>query len=737
MALFNDDIKLQVQQATDVVRLIGEHLALRPRGKEFLGVCPFHDDKNPSMYVSPAKQIYKCFACGAGGDAFSFVMNYHKMTFPEALRHLAERAGIKIPAPGNTFGNASGLTAEAGQTPRQRMLEANARTAAFFKAVYQHAEHGRGAREYVAQRHISAEMVEAFQIGYGPDRWDGLVLMLRDKGWDAEAFVAAGVISPREREAENQGGAGHSGGHSGGSSGGGGPKSYYDRFRHRLMFPICDAIGRVIAFGGRKLRAEDEPKYLNSPESPLFNKSATLYGLHLAKKAIIDARTAIIVEGYTDVIACHQHGCRNVVSTLGTALTPQHVAELRRYCEKVLLIYDGDTAGIKASDRAVEVFLNEGLDVAIAVIPDELDPGDLFELPDGLERWNRIAASAQDALEYQFTRVKQQTEAADTLTGRQKLIEDYLRRLAQLGLGRPGQAGIGMVRRAMVLQKLVELLHLPEKAISDLLHRLTPVDATRSPRNIPPNDPRNDPRNLSRDESNRGTDADINQPTNPSETLAFSGSAHRLKTLQQAERQVLGCLLRDPGLFHQVQISGRSIDEALTPADMVTNQAGRLYDILYERLAAGARVTLSGLLADLAEMGKGDLANLATAAEAEVDAACQSAAVVTPAPTSESSSDGGSAANAGIRAIPAGSSTADADAQEKLRLIFLGAVEALLAWRIEQEYRQNRATTQGAMGESGDSPQVVTDADLARKLRELAAHLSANPSPKRVAVIRR
>ncbi|NJL31967.1 MAG: DNA primase, partial [Phycisphaerales bacterium] len=240
------------------------------------------------MYVSPAKQIYKCFSCGAGGDAFSFMMGYHKMTFPEALKHLAERAGIVIPEfqPAHNDSDHGDSTLD-----RTALLQASNHACSFYQTVLRHREHGQSTRDYITHRHINSAMVDAFQLGYAPDRWDGLMLTITDKNWRLPAFEKLGLVSRR-------------------TTGDG----YYDRFRNRLMFPICDSLGRVIAFGGRKLREEDEPKYLNSPESTLFNKSATLYGLHLAKKTIIQQRTAVVVEGYTDVIACHQHGI-SVTST--------------------------------------------------------------------------------------------------------------------------------------------------------------------------------------------------------------------------------------------------------------------------------------------------------------------------------------------------------------------------------------------------------------------------------------
>jgi DNA primase len=684
-----DDQKQQVQQSTDLVRLIGEQVALKSRGKEYIGLCPFHDDKNPSLYVSPAKQIYKCFSCGAGGDAFSFVMNFHKMTFPEALRYLADRAGIKLVTSG--YGSEHSADASQGPTDRQRIAAAHPLAASFFRALLRHSEHGRIAREYLARRGVNADMIEAFGIGYAPDRWDGLVTVIRQEGWDLGAFELAGLVSRRQ-------------------SG----EGYYDRFRHRLMFPICDAIGRVIAFGGRKLREEDEPKYLNSPESVLFNKSATLYGLHLAKKAVLDTRTAVIVEGYTDVVACHQAAgmpaaavglegsvsdtsgstgrmgdpgrmagaeqagldqgavgpsggsadgapqirpvARNVIATLGTALTAQHVAELRRYCDKVVLVYDGDEAGVKASDRAVEVFLGEALDVSIAVLPDELDPADLLGRPGGAEIWNRCIAEARDALQFQFERVAAQVQAADTVTGREKLAEDYLRKLAALGLERSS-----IIKRDLVLYRVAELFRLPEPSLRALAKRLA---AAARPMAI----------------AARGA----------GEAVASEPATPKMRGLQTAEQQLLGCLLLRPELFHTRLADGRTLDEALVPADFITPPAAKLYAMLSTRLIDRQEISLAALLRDLAQADELDLAKLATLAEAQA------------------SEQAGENNPQGVEALA------------------VGAADAIRTHHRDQEYEELRGTTPAPAG-SGE-----VDANL----RRIAEHNLAHPSPVRIGRLR-
>lgn len=636
------DIKGQIQQATDIVRLIGEHIALRPRGKEFVGLCPFHDDRHPSLYVSPSKQIYKCFACGAGGDVFAFVMNYHRMSFPEALRYLADRAGIRLPA--GTWKSADGNQSE---DLRQRLLKANALAAAFFQGLLRHSEHGRVAREYLARRNISPQMIAAFGIGYAPDRWDGLALTAAEKGWSVTDLEAVGLLVRRDQVPGSA------------SSG------YYDRFRHRLMFPICDVLGRPIAFGGRKLREEDEPKYLNSPESPLFSKAGTLYGLHLARKAILESRTAVVVEGYTDVIACHQHGLQNVVATLGTALTAQHAAQLRRYCDRVILVYDADEAGVRAADRAVEVFLNEGLDVLIAILPGQQDPADLLGQPDGIELWHQALRQARDALDFLFQRMRSGLGQAETITARQRLAEDYLRRLAQLGLGQSLSLGgptgaTAVLRQAMIRQRLAELLKISEQELQQLIKKLQPARSSVG------------------ENAEKREFSDIQKAE---KTLVFDQGAARLKALQQAERQVVACLVQHPELFHQTYIQGRLLDEALTPEDMVTPLGRSLYRRVYEHLVHGRSVSLTDLLAELAEEGETDLAAALTSAILELD--------------QQAGQD-----------------------RQRAETILRGAVGAVLAYRRQEAYHQSRQAVEEALQDRNGSQA------LSERLRQLTQNLA-------------
>ena len=573
MPQFDDD-KIRVQQATDLVRLIGEQVALRPKGREFVGLCPFHDDKKPSMFVSPQKQIFKCFSCGAGGDVFSFTMDYHKMSFREALEHLAQRAGIELkPTRG-------GPRDAGGRSERQRIAEANDKAMRFFRHVLKHDQHGRVGRDYLATRGVSDEMAEAFELGLAPDRWDGLAMKVQHDRWPADDFELAGLLSRRR---SGQG--------------------LVDRFRHRLIFPIHDSLGRPIAFGGRVLpdaqQTADDPtrdaKYLNSAESPLFDKSATLYGLHLAKKPIIDSKTAVIVEGYTDVIACHQAGFRNVVATLGTSLTQGHARELRRYAEKVVLVFDADEAGQKAADRAVEVFLTGELDVWIVVLDEGQDPADLMRAEGGPQRWETALAEAADALSYRMSRLKSSLDAAETLTARQHRIEAAIDDLVRLGLGTTGP-----VRRSLVLRRLAEVVDVKEGVLTGLFESRRKAGSRRGP-TTPAGDPESAPESAER--------------------VAAPEDGHRLLWVRRAEREFLACLIQDAGLFDRRLPDGQSIDEEIGPADLCWPEHRRVYQLMYDRLIDCEPLPLAALVAELTEAGDTVAVRALTTADREVESA--------------------------------------------------------------------------------------------------------------------
>lgn len=436
--------KQRVLEATDIVRLIGEHTSLKKKGREFVCLCPFHDDHNPSMYVVPAKQIYHCFVCGAGGDAIRFVMDYHKMGFREALEHLAERTGITLTPwrPERSTDATPGT-----EVPRESMLAANRAAMEFFRIILQHPEHGSAARRFIERRGLSAQMVEQFQLGASPDRWDGLVQTAGHRRMDLRPFLAAGLVKARERS-----------------------DGHYDALRNRFIFPITDSLGRVIAFGGRALNDDDEPKYLNSPETPLFNKSATLYALPQASATIRSSGVAIVTEGYMDAIACHQAGITNAVATLGTALTSQSARVLSRLCQKVVLLFDGDEAGQRAADRAVEVFFAASLEVRIATlkgagITDAKDPDELLKQPEGRARLERVLGASVEALAYRFDRLNARTKALP-LAARAASIEEEINRLNELGL-----SGLAPVRQEMIVRRIAGLAGVDTQTVRQAISR--------------------------------------------------------------------------------------------------------------------------------------------------------------------------------------------------------------------------------------------------------------------------
>ena len=444
-SLHHSDDRQRVIDATDIVRLVGEHVDLKPKGREHVCLCPFHDDHNPSCYVVPHKQIFHCFVCGAGGNAIDFVMKYHQLGFREALQLLADRAGVQ-------------LTPYKGATPdretpgvsKQDVANAGAYALDFFRTLYRHDAHGAEARAAAESRGFTPETIDAFELGAAPDRWDGLLKTIEKRGLDTAPFLAAGLLKARE-------------------SGG-----LYDAFRHRLIFPIHDQLGRVVAFGARKLRDEDEPKYLNSAETPIFDKSATCYGLPQATERIRETRRAVVVEGYTDAIACHQAGETNVVATLGTATTPKHARVLRRLADEVVLVFDGDDAGQRAADRALEIFFAEPVDVRIAVLPGGADPADLLAEADGPQRWREAIESATDALDYRFARLRERL-APMTPTARVRAVEDDVARLTQLGAAR-----LSPIRRKLVVRRLARLAGVDEHTVQQAFRAASSRSAARA-----------------------------------------------------------------------------------------------------------------------------------------------------------------------------------------------------------------------------------------------------------------
>lgn len=367
MRVFSQDVKAQVLNATDIVDLIGAYVQLKPKGgSRYLALCPFHVEKTPSFNVNRDRQTYKCFGCGKGGDAFSFLMETEGLTFPEALERLADRAGIKL-QPGRE-------RSDAAEYKRKQLFDFLTMAAKLYRDTLLDKDAGLAGREYLAGRALKDETVARFNLGYVPDKWSTLVDAARLKNVDSEIQELSGMVKR-------------------GDSG-----TYYDFFRHRVIFPIRDLNGKTIAFGGRDL-GDSPAKYINSPESPVYKKNRVLYGLHEAREAMRKANRAILVEGYFDLLQCFDAGVENVVATCGTALTLEQAKLVRRYVPEVVLVYDGDSAGIKAAMRGIGVLFSAGLAVRALLLPEGQDPDD-FIRHNGPEAFAKRVEAALDVVTF-------------------------------------------------------------------------------------------------------------------------------------------------------------------------------------------------------------------------------------------------------------------------------------------------------------------------------------------------
>lgn len=375
LGLIPQEIIEQVKDRTDILDVVSGYVTLSKAGQNFKGLCPFHSEKTPSFMVSPSRQIFHCFGCGTGGNAFTFVMKMEGTSFPETVRELARKAGIAVP-------EVQGIQHHPDAGNREKLEKLNEAAQAWFMHNLTQAEAGRDARLYLKERGMFEDTLEAFGFGYAPESWDGLLKHLLKGGYTIQDLLSAGMIVQKE-------------------SAGKSPKDasgYYDRFRSRVMFPIRDLRKKVIGFGGRIL-GEGMPKYLNSPETPLFNKSRALYLLEKARETAGKTEILIIVEGYFDAIALHQAGITNVVATLGTALTPDHIRIIRRYVTKVVLLFDPDEAGVRAALRTLDLFVDSGLGIKVVSLPDGDDP-DTFIRNQGTEVFAQMQEKAPSLLDF-------------------------------------------------------------------------------------------------------------------------------------------------------------------------------------------------------------------------------------------------------------------------------------------------------------------------------------------------
>ena len=569
----------------DIVDVVDRYVKLKKSGANFSACCPFHNEKTPSFTVSPTKQFYHCFGCGAHGNAIGFLMEYSGQTYPDAIRSLAETVGMQVPEVKSRFerpaaAGASGLA--------ERMMDALNHYRAELKK-------SRVAIDYLKGRGLSGEIAARYGLGYAPDGWQGLEKVFPD--YASEAMKDTGLVIDSESE-------------------GGEKKSRrYDRFRDRVMFPILDARGNVIGFGGRVI-GKGEPKYLNSPETPLFEKGRELYGLYQARRAIRDENRVIVVEGYMDVVALAQHGVENAVATLGTATTPVHVSKLLKLADNVVFCFDGDEAGRRAAWRALEVslpVLADGKAVSFLFLPAEDDP-DTFVRRMGKEAFARAVGAAKPLSQFLFSELASRTDLQSE-EGRARLLAQAKPLVAQIQA--PALA-------AMLRRRLAEVAGLGLDDIQDLVPLKAPERRTPSaPARVTKGVATAEAKLLARvllhpelaaeipDQVARGLSADASAlrevigflRQNPSATLGqasayFSGSEHEATLeaaldeplLRQAEGEDLDLAAEARGLVETIlgdqQARRRTELLRLVDAGTATPEQRAEYDALYARMAS-------------------------------------------------------------------------------------------------------------------------------------------------------
>jgi len=390
----------RVREATNLVDLVGQYVQLRKSGGNHQGLCPFHNEKSPSFSVSEDKQVYYCFGCKASGNAFTFVQNYQGLTFPETLEYLAKRASIPMPV---VEGDAGGRF----QNQKTIFNKINGRAATFYQDELKKLPVDHEVRKYLAQRGLTDELVEKYKLGYAPNAWSDLSVHFEGMRAPLVDVERLGLIKAR----------------------GGGKSGHYDLFRHRLMFPIFSPTGECIGFGGRVLSSDQQPKYLNSPDSPVFHKGRVFYGLNHAAKFIRTEDEVIVVEGYMDWLALAKVSIGNTVATLGTALTADHAKLIKRYTQRVLLLFDGDEAGKAAARRSLPILLSEGLMARGLFLPDKLDPDD-FLRQKGEQALRALIQAAPDLFDLVATEAW--LAAKGSPTGKVQLLDELGAVLAQV-----------------------------------------------------------------------------------------------------------------------------------------------------------------------------------------------------------------------------------------------------------------------------------------------------------------
>ncbi len=427
----------EILNTSDIVDIISESVILKKSGRNFFGLCPFHSEKTPSFSVNADKQIFHCFGCSAGGNALSFVMKYHGITFPEAARMVARKYNIVIETESIDPVKRKEIHV------KESLFRLNKRVMEFYSGFINDRSQGEIVRDYLEKRGMTKDTIEKFQLGYSPDQWDSAVGFLKKEKVTRQVAGKSGLILEKKQ------GNGH-----------------YDRFRNRLMFPIFDINMQVAGFGGRVMD-DSMPKYLNSPETPVYSKGRILYGLHAAKQYCRREGFVYIVEGYFDFLALYQNGIKNAVASLGTALTFEHVRILKGYASKMVLVFDSDDAGINAAKRSIQIFMKEGVDTRILVLPENNDP-DSFVMKHGRDSFNSLAKEAKTVMQF-LLGLAMDTHGL-SVEGRIKILDEMKQHLALIQ---------DSALRSLYVRELAETLNIDEKAVLERVREAYVVKNTK------------------------------------------------------------------------------------------------------------------------------------------------------------------------------------------------------------------------------------------------------------------
>lgn len=423
--LIPEDTITDIKNATNIVDVVSEAVLLKRQGKNYVGLCPFHSEKTPSFTVNPEKQIFHCFGCARGGNVISFLMQHEDLSFPEATRRLAQRGGVTIPTRPMTAHQKKRIS------EKDAIFNVNQSAMEFFHHALRDNHGENRAMAYLKKRGITGETIDQFRLGYAPPGWETLARVFMGKKTPQATVERSGLIVPRKEKS-----------------------GHYDRFRDRIIFPIFDGTRRVIGFGGRTMD-DTPPKYLNSPETPVYHKSRSLYGLYDAKKRSRETGTVYIVEGYFDFLSLYQSGIQNVVATLGTALTPEHLRLLKGYAGKAMLVYDSDDAGVKAAVRSIGLFMKEGVDARIVILPTGYDP-DAYVREFGSEKFADVSAGASGLIPFLVeTAIKKHGPSVE---GKLRVIEELKEPLAAIE---------DRTAQALYIKNLAEAIGVDEAAIRE------------------------------------------------------------------------------------------------------------------------------------------------------------------------------------------------------------------------------------------------------------------------------